>query len=109
MDNPLLDTAGLPAFSRIKAGQVEPAVRAVIAESRARVEEILAAAQPPRWDNLVAPLEALDHRLARVWAPVGHLNAVQNTTALRKAYNACLPLLSDYSSELGQHEGLFHA
>jgi oligopeptidase A len=88
---------------------VEPAVRAVIDESRAQVEEILAAAQPPRWDNLVVPLEALDHRLARAWAPVGHLNAVQNTEALRQAYNACLPLLSDYSSELGQHEGLFRA
>ncbi len=109
MENPLLDDAGLPAFSRIRAAHVEPAIRAVIDESRARVEQILAAAQPPRWDNLVVPLELLDHRLARVWAPVGHLNAVQNTEALRLAYNACLPLLSDYSSELGQHEGLFRA
>ena len=109
MDNPLLERSGLPAFSRIRPSHVEPAIRAVLAESRARVEEILAAAQPPRWDNLVMPLEALDHRLARAWAPVGHLNAVQNTEALRKAYNACLPLLSDYSSELGQHEGLFRA
>jgi oligopeptidase A len=109
MDNPLLDVSGLPAFSRIKPSHVEPAVRRVIEESRAKVEEILAAAQPPRWDNLVVPLEALDHQLARVWAPVGHLNAVHNTEALRRAYNACLPLLSDYSSELGQHEGLFRA
>ncbi|HUG98203.1 MAG TPA: M3 family metallopeptidase [Gammaproteobacteria bacterium] len=109
MDNPLLDDSALPAFSRIRPAHVEPAIRSVIDESRARVEEILAAAQPPRWDNLVVPLEELDHRLARVWAPVGHLNAVQNTEALRQAYNACLPLLSDYSSELGQHEGLFRA
>ena len=109
MHNPLLDVSGLPAFSRIKPSHVEPAVRSVIEESRAQVEEILAAARPPRWDNLVVPLEALDHRLARVWAPVGHLNAVHNTEALRQAYNACLPLLSDYSSELGQHEGLFRA
>ena len=109
MENPLLDDSGLPAFSRIRASHVEPAIRAVIDESRAQVEEILAAAQPPRWESLVAPLEALDHRLARVWAPVGHLNAVQNTAALRQAYNACLPILSDFSSELGQHESLFHA
>jgi oligopeptidase A len=109
MNNPLLDDSGLPAFSRIRPSHVEPAIRAVIEESRRRVEDVLAAAQPPRWHNLVAPLEALDHRLARVWAPVGHLNAVQNTEALRQAYNACLPLLSEYSSELGQHEGLFCA
>jgi len=109
MNNPLLDLAGLPAFSAIRPAHVEPAVRAIIEASRARVEEILAAAQPPRWDNLVVPLEALEQKLARAWAPVGHLNAVQNTEALRQAYNACLPLLSDYSSELGQHEGLFRA
>jgi oligopeptidase A len=109
MNNPLLDTAGLPAFSSIRPQHVEPAVRAVLDDCRAQVETILAAAEPPRWDNLVVPLEALDHRLARAWAPVGHLNAVQNTEALREAYNACLPLLSDYSSEMGQHEGLFRA
>jgi oligopeptidase A len=109
MDNPLLDDSGLPVFSHIRPSHVEPAIRAVIDESRARIEEILVAAQPPRWDNLVAPLEAVEHRLARAWAPVGHLNAVQNTEALRQAYNACLPILSDFSSELGQHEGLFRA
>ncbi len=109
MHNPLLDHAGLPAFSAIRPAHVEPAIRQVIDRNRARVERILAEAQPPRWDTLVLPLEALDHELARTWAPVGHLNAVHNTEALRQAYNACLPLLSDYASELGQHEGLFRA
>jgi oligopeptidase A len=109
MENPLLQLDGLPAFSRIRPAHVEPAIRSVLTENRARIEAVLAAAEPPRWHNLVLPLEALDHRLARVWAPVGHLNAVQNTEALRQAYNACLPLLTDYSSELGQHEGLFRA
>jgi oligopeptidase A len=109
MENPLLEQHELPAFSRIRPAHVEPAIRAVIEENRARIEQILAEAEPPCWDNFVAPLEALEHRLARAWAPVGHLNAVQNTEALRKAYNACLPLLSEYSSELGQHEGLYRA
>ena len=109
MPNPLLDHAGLPAFSRIRPEHVEPAVREVTAANRAAVETILAAAEPPGWDNLIAPLEALDHRLSRTWAPVGHLNAVLNSEALRQAYNACLPLLSEYSTELGQHEGLFRA
>jgi hypothetical protein len=105
---PAARPAGLPAFPASgPPTSSRPSGRS--STEPARVEEILAAAEPPRWDNLVVPLEALEHRLARVWAPVGHLNAVQNTEALRKAYNACLPLLSDYSSELGQHEGLFRA
>ncbi|MEJ2515450.1 MAG: M3 family metallopeptidase [Gammaproteobacteria bacterium] len=107
--NPLLDLSGLPRFSAIRAEHVEPAVRQVIEENLAQLETVLSRARPPRWDNLVAPLEAMDHRLARVWAPVGHLNAVVNSEALRQAYNRCLPLLSDYATELGQHEGLFRA
>ncbi|MEM9057160.1 MAG: M3 family metallopeptidase, partial [Pseudomonadota bacterium] len=61
------------------------------------------------WDSLLVPMEQMHHRLDRVWSPVGHLNAVMNNDALRKAYNACLPLLSDYSTEVGQNERLYAA
>jgi oligopeptidase A len=34
---------------------------------------------------------------------------VQDSDALRAAYNACLPKLSAYYSELGQHQGAYIA
>jgi oligopeptidase A len=37
------------------------------------------------------------------------MNSVVNNDSLRDAYNACLPKLSAYSTEMGQHEGLFNA
>jgi len=40
---------------------------------------------------------------------VSHLNAVLNSDALRSAYNACLPLLSAYQTDLAQSEPLFRA
>ena len=49
----------------------------------------------------------MDDRLNRTWSPVGHLNGVMNSDALRAAYNACLPKLSDYGTEVGQNEDLF--
>jgi oligopeptidase A len=49
------------------------------------------------------------HRLGRIWSPVGHLNGVMNSEALRAAYNACLPLLSEYSTDLAQSEPLYRA
>lgn len=61
------------------------------------------------WDNLAGPLEDLDDRLNRAWAPVAHLNAVVNSEPLREAYNACLPMLSEYATEIGQNETLYHA
>jgi oligopeptidase A len=109
MPNPLLEMRGLPPFPALLPEHVEPAIDAVLAENRARVDEILAGGGPYTWDNLVVPLEALEDRLNRVWSPVGHLNSVANSEPLRAAYNACLPKLSGYQTELGQNEALWRA
>ncbi len=109
MTNPLLQIEGLPPFSAITPEDVEPAVRTILDENRQRLEALLAGATTPSWDALVAPMQEMEHQLNRVWSPVGHLNAVANTEPLREAYNACLPLLSDYATELGQNAQLFEA
>jgi oligopeptidase A len=109
MNNPLLELDGLPPFSHIKPEHVEPAIDQLLAESRARVKQLLADNSHYTWDNLVDPLEAMDDRLNRAWSPVSHLNAVVNSEPLREAYNACLPKLSEYATEMGQNEDLFRA
>jgi len=48
----------------------------------------------------------MHHRLGKAWSPVGHLNGVMNSDELRAAYNACLPLLTAYHTELGQNAEL---
>ena len=107
-DNPLLAVDGLPRFTDIRAEHVEPALRELLAENRRRVAEIEAIAEPT-FATVVVPLEEMRHRLGRVWSPVGHLNGVMNSEALRAAYNACLPLLSEYHTDLAQSEQLYQA
>ncbi len=107
--NPLLEFSGLPPFSQLKPEQVEPALDYLLAENRAQIEQLLASNESYTWRNLVEPLESLEDRLERAWSPISHMNSVVNSDALREAYNACLPKLSDYATELGQHEGLFNA
>jgi oligopeptidase A len=109
MPNPLLEMTGLPPFHAIRPEHVEPAIDSVLAENRAAVARLLDEVSDPGWDNLVAPLEALDDRLNRIWSPVSHMNAVVNAPALRAAYEACLPKLSDYATEMGQNARLFTA
>lgn len=109
MDNPLLEMTGLPPFSRIRPEHVEPAIDQVLAENRARIQELLEASAAYTWDNLIQPLEDMAERLNRLWSPVSHMNSVVNTPELRAAYNACLPKLSEYNTELGQNERLFQA
>ncbi len=109
MNNPLLEMEGLPAFSKIKPELIEPAIDQLLAENREAVKRLLESGQVHDWKNLVEPLELLDDRLSRAWSPVSHMNSVVNNDALRKAYNACLPKLSDYATEMGQNSALCDA
>src|SRR6266513_116520 len=108
MENPLLGEQPLPQFLQIRPEHVEPAVREVLTQNRARLEA-LASLPLPTFATLIEPLEELQHRIARTWSPVSHLNAVLNADALRSGYNACLPLLSAYQTDLAQSEPLFIA
>ena len=108
-ENPLLTMTGLPPFSRITAEHVEPAIDTLLAENRKAVEALLAATEDYTWDNLIQPLEDMDDRLSRVWSPISHMNSVVNSEALRAAYNACLPKLSEYGTEMGQNVRLYQA
>ena len=107
MENPLIELQGLPPFSRIDPEQVEPAVDHLLAACRARIRELTSRADPPTWESFVEPLEEVEDRLDRAWSPVSHLNAVMNNDELRAAYNACLPKLSEYGTEVGQNRALF--
>jgi oligopeptidase A len=105
MPNPLLEISDLPDYAAIRPEHAEPAVRAQLAANRQRLAELLQQAQPS-FATLVEPFEELQHRLGTVFAPVSHLNAVVNSEALRAAYNACLPLLAEYQTEVGQNAAL---
>ncbi len=109
MSNPLLALPDLPAFDKIKAEHIEPAIDTLLAQCRETVERLLAENGQYSWANLIEPLADQDDRLHRAWSPVSHLHAVADTEPLRKAYNACLPKLTAYSAAMGQHEGLYRA
>src|ERR1700692_5072983 len=105
MNNPLLQIDSLPDFGKIQPAHARPALEKVLSENRARLAE-LTAQSSPTFASLVVPVEELSYRLSRVWSPIGHLNAVANSAEMREAYNECVPLLTAYSSELGQNTGL---
>ncbi|MCF5770052.1 oligopeptidase A [Aeromonas veronii] len=109
MNNPLLTMDSLPPFSQIKPEQVQPAVIQAIADCKQKISDVLALRDPHTWDSLIAPLEEVNDRLSRIWSPVSHLNSVLNSEALREAHDACLPLLSEFQTYVGQHEGLYQA
>ena len=108
MTNPLLEMKGLPPFSQIKPEHVEPAMDTLLAEAREQVKTLLKQ-DHYTWDNFIQPLEEMDDRISRAWSPVSHMNSVVNSDELREAYNACLPKISEYSTEMGQNRALYDA
>jgi oligopeptidase A len=108
MNNPLLTPHQLPPFSAIKPAHIQPALELILKDNRAQLLKLLGANEFT-WESFIVPLEAMEDRLNQMWSPVGHLNAVMNSSELREAYQACLPLLSQYSTELGHNQPLFDA
>ena len=105
--NPLLDFSGLPRFAEIKPEHVTPAIEALLGANRALVERLTADAGAATWAAFVAPLEDANEQLSRAWSQVSHLNAVVNSPALREAYNANLPKITEFYAELSQNLKLY--
>ena len=101
MTNPLLDTDGLPRFTDISPEDVVPALSELIASNRGKLNTLLDNGAAD-FESIVLPLERMDHELSRVWSPVSHLQGVLGSADWREAYNAALPILTEYGTELSQ-------
>ena len=109
MPNPLLDTSGLPRFDLIEARHAVPAIEQLIAAQRQNLASLLTDKNIRNFESLVVPLEEMSHELERVWSPISHLQSVLEDPAWRDAYNAALPLMTEYATELSQNKALHDA
>ena len=105
--NPLLDFSGLARFDAIRPVHVTPAVDALVAECRATVAKVTTPGTAASWESVVEPLDDAMERLSRAWGNVSYLNAVMDTAVLREQYNANLPKLTSFWTELSQNEALY--
>lgn len=108
MTNPLLAPLdALIDYAALQPAHIEPAITQLIEQVRAAVEQAADPALPPTWEAVIDPLDTTGEKLWRAWSVVGHLNAVVNTPELRQAYNDCLPKVSELSTWIGLHLGLY--
>lgn len=108
-DNPLLRLRLPIPFDEIRPEHIEPGVRALIAQARARIDAI---ADEPGERTYANTLGALDHATETLdWAAgiAGHLENVVTTPPLRQAWNNVQPDLSAFYSSIPLHERLWLA
>ena len=107
MANPLLDFTDLPLFDQVRPEHVGPAIDQLLAESEAALTAAVAPDLPADWTTLSRTLDVATEKLGRAWGVVGHLNAVMDTPELRAAYNAALPKVTEFWTNLGSDERLY--
>ena len=106
MANPLLEDRPLPPFKSITAEQMKPAIEELLTGNRSMCRQLLSEGKSG-WNDLIRVLEENDARLANAFAPIRHMNSVVNSPGIREAYNAVLPALSEYFTEMKQDPRLF--
>ena len=107
MSNPLLFTAGLPAFAAIRPKHVSSALDELLPAVDAALERAVAPDCAADYDALSLLLDVPLERLGRAWGAVEHLNAVADTPELRAAYNDNLGRVTDLHTRIGADERLF--
>ncbi len=106
--NPLLVPAGeFINYAQVKPEHIQPAISKLIEKTKTAIESAANCKEPASWENLVEPIEDCSGLLQRSWSIAGHLNSVVNTPELRDAFNACLPQMSEFSTWVGLHKGLY--
>jgi oligopeptidase A len=105
--NPLLDLGGIPRFDAITPADVGPAMDELIQAATTALETVTAPAFPAEWAAMARTLDVATERLSRAWGAVSHLNSVADTPELRAAYNAVLPKVTEFWTQLGADERLY--
>jgi len=101
--NPLLDFSGLPRYRLVRPEHVAAAIDQLLAENSALIAQLTAEGAEGSWNGFAEPLENANERLWRAWGVVAHLHAVDDSAAIRDTYNANLPKITRYRTELAQN------
>ena len=105
-NNTLLHLTDEPRFSDISTHDIRPALETAMSEARAAIADIKTH-HPITWLNTVERLTDITERVGRIWGVVAHLNAVVDTPELRAEYNALMPEVTVFFTEIGQDIELY--
>ena len=98
----------LPPFDTLNPKENIETLEQVLADAKARIDS-LAAQEGPTWQSLMLPLAEIDESIARLWSPVSHLHSVCDTEDIRPVYEQGVQMMTQWSTWVAGHQGLFKA
>ena len=101
-------TLPVPQFDQLTLAELKQKIESCIAEGQKFLNELNEI--PDSAQEQLAILEhvdTLENNMSEAWGILSHLNAVKNNAETREVYQALLPGLSEYYTQLGQHTVLY--
>jgi len=87
-------------FDKIEPADIEPVITQVTSEAKRGLDEIGHSASAPDWSNTLGALEAVTEPVELATGIVEHLESIATTPELRQAYNATLPITTEFYTGL---------
>ena len=101
-------TLPVPQFDQIQLPELQKKIEDVIQQGLAFLNELKSVPKSSHEQlQILSKVDELENLMSESWGILSHLNAVMNSTETREVYQALLPSLSEYYTQIGQHTVLF--
>lgn len=108
ISTPLTDFSGLPRFEELQVSDIEPSISQLLSNAQTALERVTSPDFPGVWTEMTKVLDVEVEKLGRAWGIISHLNSVADHPEQRQAYNQMLPKVTEFWTQLGANENLFH-
>ena len=98
---------GIPPFEQIQDADYVPAINAGIEQQLAEIDAIVASAEEPTFDNVIAALDRSGALLNKVSRVLFNLSESTNTPGIQKIVEEVTPVVSAHSDNIYMNAGLF--
>lgn len=101
-------TLPVPQFDQITLAELKQKIESCIAEGQKFLNDLTETPTSVQEQlTILEHVDTLENNMSESWGILSHLNAVMNNAETRDVYQALLPGLSEYYTQLGQHTALY--
>ncbi len=80
----------------------------LLTTSKNEIDELLKI-ENKTYENFVKPYEEIGERVNEFLTPIFHIDSVKNSEITTKVYEECLPLISDYETNISQNDNIYRS
>ncbi|WP_072680148.1 M3 family metallopeptidase [Arcobacter sp. LA11] len=80
----------------------------LLTSSKEKIDELLEI-EEKTYKNFVKPFEEIGESISDFVTPIFHIDSVKNSEITQKVYEECLPLISNYETEISQNDNIYRS